>query len=72
MSKWFAKFRSGDFNVKDARRAGRPVEIDNDEIKIKTLQVDASRHYTIRDVTEILNVSERKRGKSFKGTLIRE
>ncbi|KOX76029.1 Histone-lysine N-methyltransferase SETMAR, partial [Melipona quadrifasciata] len=35
--KWFAKFRSGDFNVKHAPRSGRPLEID----KIKAL-VDAN------------------------------
>ncbi|EZA48369.1 hypothetical protein X777_13935, partial [Ooceraea biroi] len=30
---WFTKFRSGDFNVKDAPRSGRPIEIDDDKIK---------------------------------------
>jgi len=30
---WFARFRDGDFSVKDAHRSGRPSEIDDDEIK---------------------------------------
>ena len=30
---WFAKFRSGNFNVEDAPRSGRSVEADEDTIK---------------------------------------
>ncbi|GFS81143.1 HTH_48 domain-containing protein [Trichonephila clavipes] len=30
---WFAKFRSGNFDVEDAPRSGRPVEADKDAIK---------------------------------------
>ena len=30
---WFAKFRSGNFDVEDAPRFGRPVEADEDTIK---------------------------------------
>ncbi|GFU33415.1 RNase H domain-containing protein [Trichonephila clavipes] len=30
---WFAKFRSGNFDVEDAPRSGRPVEDDKDAIK---------------------------------------
>ncbi|KYN42233.1 Receptor-type tyrosine-protein phosphatase mu [Trachymyrmex septentrionalis] len=30
---WFAKFRSGNFDVEDASRSGRPVEADEDTIK---------------------------------------
>ncbi|GFU48028.1 histone-lysine N-methyltransferase SETMAR [Trichonephila clavipes] len=30
---WFAKFRSGNFDVEDAKRSGRPVEADKDAIK---------------------------------------
>ena len=29
----FARFRSGDFHLKDAPRSGRPTEVDNDKIK---------------------------------------
>jgi len=30
---WFAQFRSGNFDVEDAPRSGRPVEADEDTIK---------------------------------------
>lgn len=30
---WFAKFRSGDFLLKDEEHSGRPVEIDDEQIK---------------------------------------
>ena len=30
---WFARFRSGDFYLKDAPRSGRPTEVDDDKIK---------------------------------------
>lgn len=52
---WFAKFRSGNFNVKDAPRSVRPVVVEDD--KIKAL-IEANRHYTTREVTEILNISQ--------------
>ena len=29
----FARFRSGDFHLKDAPRFGRPTEVDDDKIK---------------------------------------
>ena len=29
---WFDKFRSGDFSLKDEKRSGRPVEVDDDLI----------------------------------------
>ena len=31
--KWFAKFRSGNFDDEHAPRSGRPVEADKDAIK---------------------------------------
>ncbi|GFV82113.1 histone-lysine N-methyltransferase SETMAR [Trichonephila clavipes] len=40
---WFAKFRSGNFDVKDAPRSGRPVEADKDAIKAL---VDVNRRIT--------------------------
>ncbi|GFX39014.1 histone-lysine N-methyltransferase SETMAR [Trichonephila clavipes] len=44
---WFAKFRSGNFDVEDAQRAGRPVEADKDAIKAL---VDANRRITTREI----------------------
>ncbi|GFX35038.1 mariner Mos1 transposase [Trichonephila clavipes] len=40
---WFAKFRSGDFSLKDEKRSGHPVEVDDD--LIKTI-IDSDRHST--------------------------
>ncbi|GFU33967.1 histone-lysine N-methyltransferase SETMAR [Trichonephila clavipes] len=47
---WFAKFRSGNFDVEDAPRSGRPVEADKDAIK-------ANRRITTRDIEFRLNLS---------------
>ncbi|EZA47187.1 Histone-lysine N-methyltransferase SETMAR [Ooceraea biroi] len=52
---WFTKFRSGDFNVKDAPRSGRPIEIDDD--KRKAL-IDSNRRLTTREIAENLNISK--------------
>ena len=30
---WFARFRSGDFDLKDAPRSGHPTGVDDDKIK---------------------------------------
>ncbi|XP_076764836.1 histone-lysine N-methyltransferase SETMAR-like [Xylocopa sonorina] len=51
---WFAKFRSGNFDVEDAPRSGRPVEADKDAIKAL---VDANRRITTREIGERLNLS---------------
>lgn len=51
---WFARFRSGDFSLKNAQRSGRPVEVD--ETHIKAI-IDSDRHSTTRDIAEKLNVS---------------
>ena len=32
---WFARYRSGDFDLKDAPRSGRPTEVDDEKIKVK-------------------------------------
>ena len=32
LQNWFAPFRSGDFDLKDAPRSGRPTEVDDDKI----------------------------------------
>ena len=33
VSKWFAKFRAGDFSQDDAPWSGRPDEVDSNQIK---------------------------------------
>ncbi|GFT15881.1 histone-lysine N-methyltransferase SETMAR [Trichonephila clavipes] len=50
---WFAKFRSGNFDVEDAPRSGWPVEADKDAIKAF---VDANRRIT-REIGLRLNLS---------------
>ncbi|GFX48630.1 histone-lysine N-methyltransferase SETMAR [Trichonephila clavipes] len=51
---WFAKFRSGNFDVEDAPRSGRSVEADKDAIKAL---VDANRRITTREIKLRLNLS---------------
>ncbi|GFY08396.1 histone-lysine N-methyltransferase SETMAR [Trichonephila clavipes] len=51
---WFAKFRSGNFDVEDAPRSGRPVKADKDAIKAL---VDANRRITTRQIGLRLNLS---------------
>ena len=43
----FARFRDGDFSVKDAHRSGRPSKIDDDEMKAL---VQANKHSTVREL----------------------
>ena len=50
----FAKFRSGDFSLKNAQRSGRSVEVD--ETHIKAI-IDSDRHSTTREIAEKLGVS---------------
>ncbi|EFN90037.1 Histone-lysine N-methyltransferase SETMAR, partial [Harpegnathos saltator] len=52
---WFARFRSGDFSLKNAQRSGRPVEVVETHIKAIT---DSDRYSTTRDIAEKLNVSQ--------------
>ncbi|GFY32719.1 mariner Mos1 transposase [Trichonephila clavipes] len=51
---WFAKFRSGNFDVEDAPRSGKPVEADKDAIKAL---VDANRRITTGEIGLRLNLS---------------
>ncbi|GFU82400.1 histone-lysine N-methyltransferase SETMAR [Trichonephila clavipes] len=51
---WFAKFRSGNFDVEDTPRSGRQVEADKDAIKAL---VDANRRITTREIRLRLNLS---------------
>jgi len=45
--KWFARFRVGNFNVKDAKRLGRSRTVNTDKI---TILVDANPHLMIREI----------------------
>ncbi|GFX32131.1 histone-lysine N-methyltransferase SETMAR [Trichonephila clavipes] len=51
---WFAKFRSGNFDVEDAPCSGRPVEDDEDAIKAL---VEVNRRITTREIGSRLNLS---------------
>ena len=42
--KWFAMFRTGDFNLKVQERSGRPLTTDNDQIN--TSRITGSIHDT--------------------------
>jgi transposase len=52
--KWFARFRAGNFDLDDAPRSGRPVEVDDDQIK--TL-IENNPRNTTRVIAEILKMS---------------
>ncbi|KOX70315.1 Histone-lysine N-methyltransferase SETMAR [Melipona quadrifasciata] len=60
---WFAKFRSGDFSLKNAQRSGRPVEVD--ETHTKAI-IDSDRNSTTREIAEKLNVLHTCIKKKFK------
>ena len=51
---WFARFRSGDFYLKDAQRSGRATEVDDDKIKA---MIKNKRRSMTREIAEKLNVS---------------
>ena len=51
---WFARFRSGDFDLKDAPRSGCPIEVDDDKIKA---MIENNRRSTTREIAEKLNIS---------------
>ena len=50
----FAPFCSGDFDLKDAPRFGRPIEVDDDKIKA---MIENNRRNTTREIAEKLNMS---------------
>ena len=51
---WFARFRSGDFDLKDAPRSGRPTEVDDDKIRA---MIENNRHSTTLQIAQKLNIS---------------
>ena len=50
---WFARFRPGDFDLKNAPHSGRPTEVDD---KIKAM-IENNGRSTTREITEKLNIS---------------
>ena len=52
--RWFEKFRSGNFSVKDSSRTSRPTEINTDKIKVL---LDENPYLTARDIAEDLQIS---------------
>ena len=50
---WFACFLSGDFDLRDAPRSGRPTEVDEDKIKA---MIENNRRSTTREIAEKLNI----------------
>ena len=53
---WFAPFRSGDFDLKDAPCSRRPTEVDDDKIKA---MIENNRRSTTRKIAKKLNISHR-------------
>ena len=51
---WFARLHSGDFDLKDAPRTGRPTEVDDDKIKAIIKNNPRS---TTREIAEKLKIS---------------
>ena len=51
---WFARFRSGDFDLKDAPRSGRATEVDDDKIKA---MIENNRRSMTREIAKKLNIS---------------
>lgn len=52
---WFEKFRSGDENLEDAPRNGRPVNMNNDDLR-RAIESDSSQ--TCKELALIFNVNE--------------
>lgn len=51
---WFRRFRSGNFDVEDAPRSGRPIAVETDKI-MEIIEVD--RHVSTRSIAQELNIS---------------
>ena len=50
----FVRFRSGDFDLKDAPHSGRPTEVDDHKIKA---MIENNRRSTTREIEKKLNIS---------------
>jgi len=53
--KWFAKFRSGEMNIEDAPRSGRPVTTDVDQT---TALIDSDRQIKVREIVARLKIGK--------------
>lgn len=51
--KWFTTFLSGDFNINDILRCGRPTKVDSSDVK-EMVKANSSR--TIRGISTSLNI----------------
>ena len=51
---WFARFRYGDFYLKDEPRSGRPTEVNDDKIKA---MIKNNQRRTTREIAEKLHLS---------------
>ena len=54
VQRWFQKFRDGDESLEDEEGRGRPMVVDNDELKAL---VKTNPHTTVRKLAEELGVS---------------
>lgn len=54
-SRWFQRFRNGNFDLEDAPRSGRPTVVENDEI---SAMIAADRHLTTREIAAHLCVDQ--------------
>jgi len=54
---WFAKFRAGDTTCEDRERSGKPLMVDDDQIKSL---IESNPHYTTREIAEIIDVSHKR------------
>ena len=50
---WFARFRTGDFHLKDAPHSGRPTEVDDDKIKAI---IENNQFSMTREIAEKLDI----------------
>lgn len=50
--RWFSKFKSGNFNLSDSYRSGRPSTLDNDVLRA---EVEANPRQTIEELSNSLN-----------------
>ena len=50
---WFGRFRTGNFNLEDEHRGGRPSKLDNDVLPTK---INERQDITIRELAVVLDI----------------